>query len=144
LRARTAPRILLCVRAWHFVVVGALAVLAFVVFGGVLERGGDEAETGVTSLAIGIPSQAAVVQAQSDLRRAIAAAEAFRTEHGGYAGMTIDALRGYDTTLASNVQLARADSSGYCVFETVTTTGGSATYSARGGAGSAAVVAGGC
>ena len=125
-------------------VVVALAVVGFVAFGGVLGRGGEEAERGVTSLAIGIPSQAAAAQAGSDLRGAIAAAEAFRTEHGDYAGMTVDALRGYDSTLSSDVRLARADSSGYCVFETVMTTGGSATYSARGGAGSAAVVPGGC
>ena len=126
------------------IVLGALAVAGFAYLGGFFNREAEKAGAGVTSLAIGIPAQATAVQVESDLRQASAAAEAYRAEHDGYAAMTIDGLRVYDAGLSANLQLARADSAGYCIFETSTTTRGAATYSVRGGVGTAAVTQGGC
>ena len=125
-------------------VVAAIAVVGFAYIGGFFNREAEKAGAGVTSLAIGVPSQATAVQVQSDVQAAVAAAQAYHAEHGGYAGMTITGLRAYDASLSGNLQLERADSAAYCIFETATTTTGEVTYSAHGSIGSAAVAAGGC
>ena len=126
------------------VVVGAIAVAGFAYVGGFFNREAEKAGTGVTSLAIGVPAQATAVQVESDLRAASAAAEAYRSEHGGYAGMTIDGLRAFDASLSGNLELERADSAAYCILETAATTTGEVTYSAHGSLGSVAVAEGGC
>jgi hypothetical protein len=126
------------------IVVSALAVAGFAYLGGFFNREADKAGAGVTSLAIGIPGQATAVQVESDLRQGSAAAEAYRVEHDGYAAMTIAGLRAYDAGLSANLELARADSASYCMFETATTTQGAVTYNIRGGVAAAAVSQGGC
>ena len=126
------------------IVVGVLAAAGFAYVGGFFDRAAQKAGAGVTSLVVGVPGQATAVQVESDLRQASAAAEAYRVEHDGYAAMTIDGLRAYDAGLSANLQLARADSAGYCMFATATTTQGSATYNVRGGVAAIAVSQGGC
>jgi hypothetical protein len=126
------------------IALGALAVVGFAYLGGFFDREAEKAGAGVTSLVIGVPGQATAVQVESELRQASAAAEAYRVEHDGYAAMTVDGLRAYDAGLSANLQLARADSAGYCIFETTTTTQGSATYNVRGGDAAVAVSQGGC
>jgi hypothetical protein len=126
------------------IVLGAVAVAGFAYLGGFFDHEAEKAGAGMTSLVIGVPGQATAVQVESDLRQASAAAEAYRVEHDGYASMTIDGLRAYDGGLSANLQLARADSAGYCMFETATATQGSATYSVRGGVAAVAVSQGGC
>lgn len=126
------------------IAVAAAAVVGFAYIGGFFNREAEQAGAGVTSLVIGVPGQATATQVESDLRQASAAAEAYRVEHDGYAAMTIDGLRAYDAGLSANLQLARADSAGYCMFATATTTQGSATYNVRGGVAAIAVSQGGC
>src|SRR5215212_12118553 len=104
------------------IAVAAAAVVGFAYIGGFFNREAEKAGAGVTSLAIGVPGQATAVQVQSDLRQASTTAEAYRSETGGYASMTIDGLRAYDSSLSPKLQLARADSSGYCISETAATT----------------------
>jgi hypothetical protein len=45
-------------------------------------------------------------------------ASAYAVEHGGYAGMTVDALRGYDRRI-QYVTVVRADASTYCLESTI-------------------------
>ena len=126
------------------IAVAAAAAVGFAYIGGFFNREAEKAGAGVTSLVIGVPGQATATQVESDLRQASAAAEAYRTEHGGYAAMTIGGLRAYDPGLSGDLQLERADSAAYCIFETATTTQGAATYNVRGGVGAVAVSQGGC
>jgi len=126
------------------IAVAAAAVVGLAYIGGFFNREAKKAGAGVTSLVIGVPGQATAVQVQSDLRQASTAAEAYRSETGGYVSMTIDGLRAYDSSLSPKLQLARADAAGYCIFETATTTQGQETYNVRGGVGAVAVSQGGC
>jgi hypothetical protein len=126
------------------IAVAAAAIVGFAYIGGFFNREAKKAGAGVTSLAIGVPGRATAVQVQSDLQQASAAAESYRAEHGGYAAMTIAALRAYDAGLSADLQLERADSAGYCIFETAATTQGEETYNVRGGVGAGAVSQGGC
>ena len=124
--------------------VAAAAIAGFAYLGGFFNREAERVGAGVTSLVIGVPGRATAVQVESDLRQASAAAEAYRGEHGGYAGMTIGGLRAYDAGVSGNLQLQRADSAGYCILETAVTTQGQVTYNVRGGLGTVAVAEGGC
>jgi hypothetical protein len=126
------------------IAVAAAAIVGFAYIGGFFNREAKRAGAGVTSLAIGVPGQATAVKVQSDLQQAGAAAEAYRAEHGDYATITISGLRAYDAGLSGDLQLARADSAGYCIFERATTTQGEATYNVRGGVGAVTVSQGGC
>lgn len=74
------------------------------------------------------PHQAAAATAQSNLGAAVSAAASFKLDHGSYAGMTTNALRGYDRGLASSVAVKQATTSGYCLESTVA----GATASVRG------------
>jgi hypothetical protein len=52
--------------------------------------------------------------AEQKIRYAIPAMEAYAADHGGYAGMTVAALRTYDETVA-DVTIVRATRTTYCV-----------------------------
>ena len=67
-------------------------------------------------------------QAQSNLRAAVPAIEAYSADHGGYRGMTLAALRGYDAAIGSFVRIVSAKRSTYCVESTT----GKTTYSKNG------------
>ena len=64
---------------------------------------------------IGEPAQAAGATAQSNLAAAVSAAASYKVDHGTYAGMTTDGLRGYDQALASGVSVRHTSASSYCV-----------------------------
>jgi hypothetical protein len=74
------------------------------------------------------PRQAAGATAQANLGAAVSAASSYKLDHGSYAGMTTNALRGYDRGLASTVAVKQATASGYCLESTVA----GATASVRG------------
>lgn len=52
--------------------------------------------------------------AEQKIRYAIPAMEAYAADHGGYAGMTVAALRGYDESI-SDITIVRATRATYCV-----------------------------
>ena len=78
-------------------------------------------------LAIAVPSylgyrgRAADRVAQSDLRAALPAAEAYRTDHTDYSGMDISSLRSADAGLAPSIDsvVVTGGGSGYCIGATV-------------------------
>jgi hypothetical protein len=74
------------------------------------------------------PRQAAAATAQANLGVAISAASSYKIDHGSYAGMTTNALRGYDRGLASSVFVKQASAGAYCLESTVA----GATASVRG------------
>lgn len=74
------------------------------------------------------PRQAAAATAQANLGAAVSAAASYKIDHGTYAGMTTNALRGYDRGLASSVSVKQATASAYCLESTVA----DATVSLRG------------
>lgn len=52
--------------------------------------------------------------AESQIRNAVPAIEAYYADHGSYAGMTIAAIRSYDSSIV-NVRLVRATRDTYCI-----------------------------
>ena len=83
------------------------------------------------------PHQAADATAQANLGPAVSAAASFRIDHGTYAGMTTNALRGYDRGLASSVAVKQATAVAYCIESTVadatvSVSGPNGTFVARG------------
>jgi hypothetical protein len=67
--------------------------------------------------------------AQTNLRAAIPAIEAWNADHGTYAGMTIEKLRAkYDYGIPTEVKIVRASKDAYCIESSV----GGETYSFRG------------
>jgi hypothetical protein len=81
----------------------------------------------VSTLAVGIPQQAAVAAAEANLAGAVSAASAYQAEHGGYAGMSTAALHGYNG-ITGAVSVASATAAAYCIETTV----GVTTVSIRG------------
>jgi hypothetical protein len=105
-------------------VVGAVGGL---VFGGVLigTKVRDDARRDLTE---SIPASAAAATADSQLRAAVFAANAYFVRHSTYEGMTADALRDeVDASLAQPVSVEDATASTYCVETHV----GEWTYSYR-------------
>jgi hypothetical protein len=87
----------------------------------------------------GIPQQAVVATAESNLAGAVSAANSYKLDHSGYAGMSAGALRkSYDAALATGIKVQSATVSAYCIESTVATT----MVSIRGPNGS--FVVGGC
>ena len=74
------------------------------------------------------PHQAAAATAQANLGAAVSAAASYKLDHGTYAGMTTNALRGYDRGLASSISVKQATAGAYCLESTVA----GATASVRG------------
>jgi hypothetical protein len=64
----------------------------------------------------GIPQRAAVATAESNLATALAAANSYKLDHSGYAGMTASNLRkGYDAALAVGITVRTASSTAFCM-----------------------------
>ena len=74
---------------------------------------------------------ASAKRAQKEVRSAIPAIEAYYSDNGTYAGMTLPALRRIDYGISSRLRIAYADRNGYCASVTV----GAVTWSYRGPAG---------
>jgi len=66
--------------------------------------------------------------AQTNLRAAIPAIEAWNADHGTYAGMTIQKLRRYDYAIPTELKIVRESKDAYCIESSV----GGETYSFRG------------
>jgi hypothetical protein len=97
-----------------------------------LGHGVDKPAQQLATVAVGIPQQAAVATAESNLSGAVSAASQYQTEHGGYTGMSTGSLRTYDAALSGNVKVQSAAAGGYCIESTVDGT----TVSVRGPNGS--------
>lgn len=70
---------------------------------------------------LGFSARAEKRTAAADVRTAVSTAEAYRADHDGYAGMTVDALKGYDTAVAIDDARVSADGQSYCLDKTVDT-----------------------
>jgi hypothetical protein len=90
-----------------------LAVVAIAVVAAV--RAVRDASEPAATVPGALVSRAGAAAAASSLRAAAAAMEAYRVEHGTYAGAGPSALRAYDATLDPAVRVARADAAGYCL-----------------------------
>ncbi len=89
--------------------VGVLAGGAYILG----SRVNDDANEALTS---SISAEAAAATADSNLRPALFAANAYFVDHSTYAGMTADVLRStYDSGLAPGLEVASATSAGFCV-----------------------------
>ncbi len=68
----------------------------------------------------GIPQQAAVATAEANLGGAVAAANSYKLDHSGYAGMSAADLRKtYDTTLAAGITVRTATATAFCIESVV-------------------------
>jgi hypothetical protein len=108
------------------IVGGALAAAGFGAYK--LGHGVDKPAEQLSTVAVGIPQQAAVATAESNLAGAVSAATQYETEHGGYTGMSTGSLHAYDAGLAGDVKVQSAAIGAYCLESTVDTT----TVSVRG------------
>jgi hypothetical protein len=100
-------------RLVNFVLVGS--ALAALVAAGIL-LGSRVRDDSVSRLAESIPAAAAAAAADSQLRSAVFAANAYFAQHSTYAGMTADSLRAdVDAGLASEVSIKDATASAFCV-----------------------------
>lgn len=69
----------------------------------------------------GMPQQAAVASAEANLAGAVAAANSYKLDHSGYAGMSTSDLRTYDATLAAGITVRSATATAYCMESVVAT-----------------------
>jgi hypothetical protein len=82
----------------------------------------------------GFQPEASVRTAEANARSAVPAAEAYYTDHGTYAGMTIEALHAIDQGLdPDTVRVAYAKRARYCIEGTDDTEGSVAHYEGPGG-----------
>ena len=72
----------------------------------------------VSTLAVALPQEAAVAADQANLAGAVTAAAAYKSEHGGYIGMSATDLHAYSGALGS-VVVVSATASTYCVESTI-------------------------
>ena len=71
----------------------------------------------------GIPQQASVATAESNLAGAVAAASSYKLDHSGYSGMSANDLRSnYDSTLAAGITVRTATAAAYCIESDVGST----------------------
>jgi Tfp pilus assembly protein PilE len=103
-----------------------VVVLAAVAIGAAVHYAGRSAEKTTTTL-LAIPDQASRVAARADVSAALPALQTFAAENGGYAGLTVDALRRIDPSVASTASLRNLSASGYCLQVTVGTATASVT-----------------
>jgi hypothetical protein len=76
-------------------------------------------DSGYCSDRVAAPPPPSTGNAQADLRNAVPAIEAWRLDHGTYAGMTVAELRAqYDNGIPSGVRVVRAGKKSYCVEST--------------------------
>lgn len=106
------------------VAVGALAVGAYLLG----SRVKDDADEALTST---LSDSAAASTAESQLRPALFAANAYFVDNSTYVGMTAAELRSYDAGLAPGLEVSNATASGYCVE--VDVDGRAFSYRDRGG-----------
>src|SRR5262245_15694689 len=83
------------------------------------------------------PAQAASVTAEANLTAAISAAASYRIDHGTYAGMSTNDLRGYDKAIPPSVEVKGVSAGRYCIESTygtatVSIEGPNGTFVARG------------
>jgi hypothetical protein len=68
----------------------------------------------------GIPQQASIATAESNLAGAVAAASSYKIDHSGYSGMSASDLRSnYDSTLAAGIAVRTATAAMYCMESVV-------------------------
>ena len=109
-------------------VLGSIGVLATGAYflGSKVKGDADE------ELSTPITANAAAVTAESSLKPALYAANAYYVDHSTYEGMTADGLRSeYDAGLASGLQIANATASSFCVQ--IEVAGRTFSYRDRGG-----------
>jgi hypothetical protein len=70
----------------------------------------------------GLTPQAAVATAEANLATAVSAANSYRLDHSGFAGMSAGDLRKYDAALPGGIAVRSATVSAYCIESTVNTT----------------------
>ena len=105
--------------------IGGLAVGAFLL-GTKVERDANE---GLTPT---VPGEVAAATADSNLKPALYAANAFYVDHSTYEGMTADVLRkSYNASLTPALEVSDASASGFCVE--VEVSGQTFSYVERGG-----------
>jgi type IV pilus assembly protein PilA len=80
---------------------------------------------------LGFSGRAERRTAAADVRTAVSSAEAYRADKETYAGMTVDALKGYDSGLAVDDVKVSGDGRTYCLDKTV---GANHAYVVRGAA----------
>jgi hypothetical protein len=103
-----------------------LAILVAVGLGVAFHFAGDQAEK-TTSTILGFPDQAARATAHANLSAALPALQTFAAEHGGYAGLTIDALRQIDPSVSAGASLHDVSAAGACLELTIRTSTASVT-----------------
>jgi prepilin-type N-terminal cleavage/methylation domain-containing protein len=79
------------------VIMGILALVAIGLHQSARERSGD-------------------VTAQANIRIAIPAIEAYRSDNGGYAGMSVPALQASYSAGVQGIEIISADDAGYCIW----------------------------
>jgi type IV pilus assembly protein PilA len=98
-------------------------------------------------LAIAVPSylgfrtRAQNSAAQSDLRSAVPAAEAYYSDNGNYTAMDAPALKGYDSGLSTKVTVNKTAANAYCL-QAVSDSGTTYYFSGPGGSVTSAKPAG--
>jgi hypothetical protein len=76
-------------------------------------------DSGYCADTVAAPPPPSTGNAQTDLRSAVPAIEAWRLDHGTYGGMTVAELRAqYDNGIPSGVRIVRAGKRSYCVEST--------------------------
>ena len=68
---------------------------------------------------LGFEGRAGRKSAAADVRAAVSSAEAFRTDHSTYTGLTVSALRAYDAGIAVDDVVVSPDGLSYCLDKTV-------------------------
>lgn len=70
---------------------------------------------------LGFSARAEKRTAAADVRSAVSTAEAYHVDNETYAGMTVDALKSYDSALAVDTVRVSGDGKTYCLDKTVNT-----------------------
>ncbi len=105
-------------------VLGLAGLVAVVAIGGILMTGGAKSEQQAASSDI---SQAASTAALANTSIAIPAAEAYRSTHGSYLGLTTQALQASGgAALPAGLQVGWATATSYCIEDTID--GGTSSY----------------
>jgi hypothetical protein len=84
-----------------------------------LGHGVDKPAEQLATVVTGVPQQAAVATAESNLAGAVSAATRYQAEHGGYSGMSTSSLDAYDAALSGDVTVKSAAADTYCMESTV-------------------------
>ena len=109
------------VRAWHLLVVGAVAVSALtaIVTLAHVGRGAAHETKAIALVPAAMSVEAAEATAEANVRSAVPSIEAFYADHGSYLGATIAALREIDSGIGSTAAVGWVSSGRYCLQSTV-------------------------